>query len=127
MITVAAITQELERAERPLRTPALREMAKDTVRQLNRESVDPASVFALCDALLNPVIPGGRTVSFEIGHQHRGLRDALDRRKLEHLGRTLDSWDSADHFTRKLSGPAWRRGQISDAHVLGWACSEDFW
>ena len=127
MITVAAITQELERAERPLRTPALRGIAKDTVTQLNRESADPESVFALCGALIDPAIAGGRTVSFEIAHQHRGLRDTLDIKKLEHLGRTLDGWDSVDHFARKLSGPAWRRGQISDAHVLGWARSEDFW
>ena len=128
-VSVEAIVQALERAERPLRTPAMRAIARDAARQLTREGVDVESVFALCDALIdaNSQTEGARTVSFEIAYRHRGLRDTLGRSKLEQLGRTLDGWASADHFARKLSGPAWQRGQIPDELVLQWARSKDFW
>jgi len=128
-VSVEAVVQELERAERPVRTPAMRAIARNAVRQLTRERVDVESVFALCDALIDADsrTEGARTVSFEIAYRHRGLRDALDRSKLEQLGRTLDGWASVDHFARKLSGPAWQRGQISDSAVMAWAHSKNFW
>ena len=128
-VSVEAVVQALERAERPLRTPTMRAIARDAARQLTRERVDVESVFALCDALIDveSQSEGARTVAFEIAYRHRGLRDALDRRKLEQLGRTLDGWASVDHFARKLSGPAWQRGQILDSVVMAWARSKDFW
>ena len=58
---------------------------------------------------------------------HKGAFGLLDWRALERLGRTLDGWASVDHFARKLSGPAWQRGQITDARVRKWATSSDFW
>ncbi len=128
-VAVETITKALERTERPLRTPAMRAIAADAARQLTREDIDVETVFALCDALIDadPRTEGARTVAFEIAYRHRGLRNALDRRKLEQLGRTLDGWASVDHFARKLSGPAWQRGQISDDRVMWWAQSGNFW
>ncbi len=128
-VSVEAVVQALERAERPLRTPAMRAIARDAARQLTRERVDVESVFALCDALIDAEsqTEGARTVAFEISYRHRGLRDALDRRKLEQLGRTLDGWASVDHFARKVIDPAWQRGQISDSAVMAWARSKNFW
>ena len=127
--TVEAVVQALERAERPLRTPAMRAIARDAAKELTREGVDVEAVFALCDVLIDAdsQTEGARTIAFEIAYRHGGLRDALDRRKLEQLGRTLDGWASVDHFARKLSGPAWQRGQISDSAVMAWAHSKNFW
>lgn len=128
-VSVETILRALERAERPLRTPAMRAIASDAAGQLTREDVDVQLVFALCDALIDAdsQTAGARTVAFEIAYRHHGLRDGLDRRMLERLGRTLDGWASVDHFARRLSGPAWQRGRITDAHVLHWAQSPDFW
>ena len=86
-----------------------------------------AIALELADALIELDDHGARAVAFEIACRHQGARDALDWRWLERLGRTLDGWDSVDHFARKLSGPAWRRGQITDARVRRWAASPDFW
>ena len=128
-VTVESILRSLAESEQPLRTPAMRAVATAAARQLKADGVDAESVFALCDALIETDEPhdAARTVAFEIAYRHRGLRDSLDWRKLERLGRTLDGWASVDHFARKLSGPAWQRGQIADSDVLAWASSKNFW
>ncbi len=128
-VTVESILRSLAESEQPLRTPALRSIATAAARQLKAGGADTESVLALCDALIetDELHDAARTVAFEIAYRHRGLRDALDRRKLERLGRTLDGWASVDHFARKLSGPAWQRGQISDDRVMQWARSKNFW
>ena len=66
-------------------------------------------------------------VAFDLAWMHRETFALLNWRELERLGRTLDGWASVDHFARKLSGPAWQRGQITDARVRRWATSSDFW
>ena len=128
-VSVESILASLQQAEQPLRTPAMRSIAMAAAKELRQSRADTESVFTLCDALidLDELHDAARTVAFEIAYRHRGLRDALDVQKLERLGRTLDGWASVDHFARKLSGPAWQRGQISDEHVLAWTRSEDFW
>lgn len=128
-VTVESILRSLRESEQPLRTPAIRAIATAAAKQLKADGVDTESVFDLCDALIesNELHDAARTVAFEIAYRHRGLRDSLDWRKLERLGRTLDGWASVDHFARKLSGPAWQRGQIADSDVLAWARSENFW
>ena len=127
--TPDSILESLRQAERPLRTPLMRAIAADAARALTKAATNAETVFALCDELIDAdrETDGARTVAFEIAHRHRGLRDTLDWRKLERLGRTLDGWASVDHFARKLSGPAWQRGQISDARVTRWAQSPHFW
>ena len=129
VVTRDSVLGSLQVAERPLRTPALRAIARDAARELTREGADIESIFSLCDELVGADIhtKGAREAVFEICYLHRGLRDSLDWRKLERLGRTLDGWASVDHFARKLSGPAWQRGQITDARVMRWAKSTDFW
>ena len=128
-VTLKDILESLAQADRPLRTPALRTIASDAARQMTREKVDAETAFQLCDALIgaDSETEGARTVAFEIAYRHRALRDSLDYHKLERLGRTLDGWASVDHFARKLSGPAWQRGQISDERILRWVRSSDFW
>ena len=128
-VTVGSILRSLAESEQPLRTPAMRAIATTAAKQLKADGADAETVFALCDALIesNELHDAARTVAFEIAYRHRGLRDALDHQKLERLGRTLDGWASVDHFARKLSGPAWQRGQIADTDVLAWARSKNFW
>ncbi len=107
----------------------MRSIAMAAARELRQSRTDAESVFGLCGALVESkeLHDAARTVAFEVAYRHRGLRDALDLEKLERLGRTLDGWASVDHFARKLSGPAWQRGQIFDKHVLKWAQSKNFW
>lgn len=128
-VTVESILRSLKDSEQPLRTPAMRSIAMAAAKELRQSRADAESVFSLCDALIDAdsQTEEARTVAFEIAYRHRGMRDALDLNKLERLGRTLDGWASVDHFARKLSGPAWQRGQISDKHVLKWARSKNFW
>ncbi len=128
-VTVESILRSLAESEQPLRTPDMRAIATAAAKQLKTDGADAESVFALCDGLIesDELHDAARTVAFEIAYRHRVLRDALDWRKLERLGRTLDGWASVDHFARKLSGPAWQRGQLSDERILEWAKSTNFW
>ncbi len=128
-VTAESILRSLAESEQPLRTPAMRAIATAAAKQLKADGADAESVFALCDALIESeeLHDAARMVAFEIAYRHRGLRDSLDRRMLERLGRTLDGWASVDHFARKLSGPAWQRGQLSDARIMQWAKSTNFW
>lgn len=128
-VTVESILRSLAESEQPLRTPAMRAIATAAARELKAAGADANSVFALCDGLIesDELHDEARTVAFEIAYRHRGLRNALDSRKLERLGRMLDGWASVDHFARKLSGPAWQRGQLSDERILEWAKSTNFW
>ena len=123
-ITVAEVERRLAAAPQPLRTPAMRGVARELVGEL-REA-EAAAVLELSEAL---ALRRGwlRSVGFEIAAQHRPAAAALDWRWLERLGATLDGWDSVDHFARLLSGPAWQRGQLTDARVLRWARSRDMW
>ena len=49
------------------------------------------------------------------------------QRKLEALGKGINSWSTVDAFARTLSGPAWRDGLIEDTSIREWAQSADRW
>ncbi len=70
---------------------------------------------------------GYRAVPYELILAHRGAFKMLDERRLEELGRGVDSWGAVDSFARTLSGPAWRDGLIGDEVILKWAHSPDRW
>ncbi len=122
---IDAILLDLAGLPQPLRTPGMRGAARSAAQRLSAASAP--TVLAIADELIELDTDGARVVAFEIASHHRRAREALDWRWLERLGRTLDGWASVDHFARKLSGPAWQRGQISDARVRRWAGSSDFW
>lgn len=103
----------------------MRRIAREVARAMR--SMPPGAVFTVCDDLIEHGDYWSRAAAFEIAHRHRPLRESLDAAGLEQLGRTLDGWAPVDHFARKLSGPAWQRGQLSDARVRRWATSSDFW
>ncbi len=70
---------------------------------------------------------GHRGLAYELIANHRAAFQSLDVSMIEELGAGINSWLSVDGFARNLSGPAWRKGQISDEVIEGWARSEDLW
>lgn len=120
-----------------LMTPQLRKIARREAKAL--KSASGEDVLELCNLLIEHGGRGrvrraehgpayeSRMVAFDVAWMHKPAFALLNWRELERLGRTLDGWASVDNFARKLSGPAWQRGQISDARVRKWASSSDFW
>ncbi len=132
-----ALLREIIDSPDVLMTPALRRIARREARAL--KSATGEEVLELCNELIEHGGSGrvrraehgpayeSRMVAFELGAMHREAFALLNWRELERLGRTLDGWASVDHFARKLSGPAWQLGQITDARIMRWATSTDFW
>ena len=118
-------------------TPELRQIARREAKEL--KSAPGEDVLELCNLLVEHGGSGrvrraehgpayeSRMVAFDLAWMHRPAFALLNWRELERLGRTMDGWASVDHFARKLSGPAWQRGQVTDARVRRWATSSDFW
>ena len=69
----------------------------------------------------------GGLVAFELLWRHRVAAASLTARDLAGLARGADNWATADTFACLVSGPAWRRGQVSDAWNARWARSRDRW
>ncbi len=118
-------------------TPELRKIARREAKEL--KSAPGEDVLELCNLLIEHGGSGrvrraehgpayeSRMVAFDLAWMHRPAFALLNWRELERLGRTMDGWASVDHFARKLSGPAWQRGLVTDARVQRWATSSDFW
>jgi len=68
-----------------------------------------------------------RWIAYELIADHPAAFHALDRQKLEALGRGMKGWDVVDRFSRTLSGPAWRDGLIPTQTIHDWAHSSDRW
>ena len=132
-----ALLHEILDSPEVLMTPQLRKIARREAKEL--KTAPGEDVLELCNFLIEHGGSGrvrraehgaayeSRMVAFDLAWMHKGAFALLDWRALERLGRTLDGWASVDHFARKLSGPAWQRGQITDARVRKWATSSDFW
>ncbi len=132
-----SLLREIVDSPQVLMTPELRKIARREAKELR--SAPGEDVLELCNFLVEHGGSGrvrrvehgpayeSRMVAFDLAWMHKGVFSLLNRRELERLGRTLDGWASVDHFARKLSGPAWQRGQITDARVMRWATSSDFW
>ena len=132
-----ALLSEILDSPEVLMTPQLRRIARREARELKTASGE--EVLELCNFLIEHGGSGrvrrqehgpayeSRMVAFDIAWMHRQAFALLNWRELERLGRTLDGWASVDHFARKLSGPAWQQGQITDERVRRWATSSDFW
>ena len=132
-----ALLSEILDSPEVLMTPQLRRIARREARELKTASGE--EVLELCNFLIEHGGSGrvrrqehgpayeSRMVAFDIAWMHKPSFALLNWRELERLGRTLDGWASVDHFARKLSGPAWQQGQITDERVRRWATSSDFW
>lgn len=69
----------------------------------------------------------GRWVGDELIANHKGAMAAMDIKALNRIGQGIASWYAVDAFGTTLAGPAWARGQVSDADVVAWAKSPDLW
>lgn len=132
-----SLLREIIDSPEVLMTPELRKIARREAKALR--SAPGEDVLELCNLLIEHGGSGrvrraehgpayeSRMVAFDLAWMHRPAFALLNWRELERLGRTMDGWASVDHFARKLSGPAWQRGQVTDARVRRWATSSDFW
>jgi 3-methyladenine DNA glycosylase AlkD len=68
-----------------------------------------------------------RFVGYELVQHHKRARLSLDERKLERLGKGIDTWFAVDTFASYLAGPSWREDQVSDLVIKRWAGSQDRW
>ncbi len=86
---------------------------------------DPEFVLAVARALFRTSTnPGHATCLLML---HRRTFETLGEKEIEEFGQGINSWGKVDSFSRWLSGPAWLRGQISDALIHKWARAEDKW
>ena len=131
-----SLLREILDSPEVLMTPDLRKIARREAKEL--KSASGEDVLELCNLLIEHGGRGrvrriehgpayeSRMVAFDLAWMHKPAFALLNWRELERLGRTMDGWASVDHFARKLSGPAWQRGQVTDARVQKWAMSSDF-
>jgi 3-methyladenine DNA glycosylase AlkD len=85
----------------------------------------PDFVLAVVSILVRDY--GYRGPAYEVLAGHRAAFRSVGATEIEALGQGIDSWMAVDEFARILSGPAWLRGQISDAVITRWAYSADLW
>jgi 3-methyladenine DNA glycosylase AlkD len=58
---------------------------------------------------------------------HKEAFQTLGEDEIEEFGQGINSWSTVDTFARRLSGPAWLKGQVSDELIHKWAHSENRW
>jgi 3-methyladenine DNA glycosylase AlkD len=68
-----------------------------------------------------------RFLAYELIRFHPGALALVDRQTAERLGQSMASWGEVDMFGTLVAGQAWRRGQIDDATLRGWAGNADRW
>jgi 3-methyladenine DNA glycosylase AlkD len=120
--TAAQIDAELRGL--PVRNaPNLRAVRRKYSRML--EKAEPDFVLDLGRILVRDY--GERWFAYELIAEHRAAFQRIGEAEAEELGQGMASWDEVDSFARILSGPAWLKGQLSDALIERWAYSEDRW
>ena len=87
-------------------------------------SEDAAEILRIAHQMLQTA---PRFMAYELVQHHPAALASLDSRKLEALGRGIDSWDAVDCFSCYLAGPVWQSRQIPDGLIHGWAHSSDRW
>jgi hypothetical protein len=103
--------------------PSVRAVRQAHSREWRREPAD----FVRGVALILVERDAHAWAGYEFVRFHRGAFSSLDNRKVQALGRGLDSWEDVDAFARTVSGPAWAHGLISDALIDGWSRFADRW
>ncbi len=88
---------------------------------------EPEFIFELARGIIESPGIYRRFVAYELVQHHRKALQSLNGKKLEQLGRGIDSWSAVDCFACYLAGPAWRDQQVPDSLLLRWARSEDRW
>lgn len=68
-----------------------------------------------------------RFIAYELIAAHPEALESLTTKTLEQFGAGLNSWETVDTFGLYLAGPAWRKHQVPDSAIKGWARSKDRW
>jgi 3-methyladenine DNA glycosylase AlkD len=108
-----------------LRSAELYAAARNLARECR--ALDPHSVLRVAQRLVDSGIFEAGLLAFLLLERHRPAAESLGARNLERLAHDPDNWVTADSFACLLSGPAWRRGQVSDARIRAWARSRSRW
>jgi 3-methyladenine DNA glycosylase AlkD len=104
-------------------TPNTRAIRRKYSRML--EQAGPEFVLDVARTLVEDY--GYRGPAYELAANHRAAFERIGEPEVEEFGQGINSWWSVDSFARTLAGPAWLRGQVSDALIDRWAHSEDRW
>jgi 3-methyladenine DNA glycosylase AlkD len=130
-----ANTQEVEKLEAEIveRISSLSSHTADEVRAVRRHysiqiaKSPPEPVISLAVKLVDRSQIVFRWVAYELVLHHKQALKSLDAKRLERLGKGLDSWGAVDSFACYLAGPAWRERQVADKLIHGWTRSPDRW
>jgi 3-methyladenine DNA glycosylase AlkD len=120
--TAAAIAAELQ-AVQVKNTSNLRLVRHKYSRQFKQAG--PEFILALARELFTA--HKLRWIAYELIASHPAAFARIGPAELEEFGRGIDSWWTVDAFARILAGPAWLRGQVTDALIQRWAGSPDLW
>jgi hypothetical protein len=121
--TVAAKYIAAYRALPLKRTRQIWALRREFARSL--EDAPPEFVLEVARALFYDYDNPGHASSLLMFHQES--LGTLGEDEIEEFGGGINSRSAADAFARRLSGPAWLKGQISDAQIHRWARSDDRW
>ena len=105
--------------------PKIREVLREILGDLEGEP--PERVLEAAWLLRELGTHEGRQVAFELFERRTDARDLLKTLEIRRLGAGNDNWASVDTFSAYISGPAWRRGQLSDRQLLLWARMKNLW
>ena len=119
---IAAEMNAAFRASPVRNTPSMRAIRREYSRRL--KDAEPELIFNIARELLNY---GFRGFPYELIRYHPASFLCLGVNELEELGQGINSWGIVDAFARRLSGPAWLKGQISDELIHQWAHSDNRW
>jgi 3-methyladenine DNA glycosylase AlkD len=86
-----------------------------------------AAVLTLVRQLLASDETSLRLIAYELCAHHAAAMQRVRAPELRRLGVHLTSWFDTDCFGKFIAGPAWRAGQVSDAVIMTWARSKDYW
>lgn len=117
----SAFDAEMRALEVP-NTPNARAVRRKYSRMLKKAA--PEFVLAMARELFDT---GHRWAAYEILAAHKPAFRSLGEAEIEEFGQGINSWWTVDAFARTLAGPAWLRGQVSDALIHQWARSPDLW
>jgi 3-methyladenine DNA glycosylase AlkD len=108
--------------------PEARTIRKALSARLKRESGPDVVQVGLAIAAAPPMKAArARWVGWELIKGHRAAAESLDLATVEALGAGNSTWDEVDGYGIYVLGPAWLRGQVSDADILRWAGDADLW
>ena len=89
------------------------------------QDASPEYVLKVAGELFYNYANPGHTTSLLMFH--KGAFQTLGEREIEEFGQGINSWGTVDTFARRLAGPAWLQGQISDETIHKWARSDNRW